>query len=479
MSESAASAAAALLDRIQAPEGSGREIPDAATREVIGRAPVDSVADLDDAIARAKAAQPAWEALGHEKRIELLLAAADAIDANAEALAYILSREQGKPLNGPNARFELGACSAWLRTNAATAIEPQVLVDDENLHAELVYKAAGVVGAIGPWNWPLMITIWQIGPSLRMGNTVVAKPSEYTPLSVLAMLSVMNEVLPADVLIGISGDREVGARLASHPDIDKIMFTGSTATGRRIIESSAGNLARLTLELGGNDAGIVLPGTDAAAIAQDLFWGAFINTGQTCAAMKRLYVHDSVYDDVVNALGEIAASVPMGNGLDEDNVLGPLQNKAQFDIVSRLVDDAKASGARVVTGGEAAPELGELFYRPTIVADIANDAALVQEEQFGPALPVIRYSDVDEAFAWANAVDVGLGASVWSSDPEAAREAATRMQSGTVWINSHGGLHPMVPFGGVKSSGYGLEFGVEGLKSVAVTQVVSGPGRKG
>lgn len=478
MSESAASAAAALLDRIQAPEGSGRDIPDAATRDVIGRAPEHSVGDLDDAIARARAAQPGWEALGHERRSELLVAAADAIDANAEALAHLLSREQGKPLNGPNARFELGACSAWLRTSASIVLEPQVLVDDETLHAELVYKAAGVVGAIGPWNWPLMITIWQIGPSLRMGNTVVAKPSEYTPLSVLGLLSVMNEVLPADVLIGISGDREVGARLASHPDIDKIMFTGSTATGRRIIESSAGNLARLTLELGGNDAGIVLPDTDVAAIAEDLFWGAFINTGQTCAAMKRLYVHDSVYDEVVAALAEIAASVPMGNGLDENNVLGPLQNRAQFDIVSRLVEEAKGRGARVVTGGEAAPELGELFYRPTIVADIDNDAALVQEEQFGPALPIIRYNDVDEAFEFANAVDVGLGASVWSSDPEVAREAATRMQSGTVWINSHGGLHPMVPFGGVKSSGYGLEFGVEGLKSVAVTQVVSGPGRK-
>ncbi|MFJ4997767.1 aldehyde dehydrogenase family protein [Microbacterium sp. NPDC088619] len=478
MSESAASAAAALLDRIQAPEGVGRDIPDAATRDVIGRAPEHSVADLDDAIARARAAQPGWEALGHAKRSELLIAAADAIDANAEPLAHLLSREQGKPLNGPNARFELGACSAWLRTNASIPLESQVLVDDETLHAELVYKAAGVVGAIGPWNWPLMITIWQIGPSLRMGNTVVAKPSEYTPLSVLAMLAVMNDVLPADVLIGVSGDREVGARLASHPDIDKIMFTGSTATGRRIIESSAGNLARLTLELGGNDAGIVLPGTEVSAIAEDLFWGAFINTGQTCAAMKRLYVHDSVYDEVVDALAAIAASVPMGNGLDEGNVLGPLQNRAQFDIVSRLVEEAKGRGARVVTGGEAAPELGELFYRPTIVADIDNDAALVQEEQFGPALPVIRYSDVDEAFAFANSVDVGLGASVWSSDPEAAREAATRMESGTVWINSHGGLHPMVPFGGVKSSGYGLEFGVEGLKSVAVTQVVSGPGRK-
>lgn len=472
------SAVSALLDRIQAPEGAGRDIPDAATREIIGRAPVQTAADLDDAIARAKAAQPAWEALGHAKRSELLLAAADAIDANAEALAQLLSREQGKPLNGPNARFEVGACTAWLRTNATTVLEPEVLVDDENLHAELVYKPAGVVGAIGPWNWPLMITIWQIGPSLRMGNTVVAKPSEYTPLSVLALLSVMNEVLPADVLIGISGDREVGAGIASHPDIDKIMFTGSTATGRKIIESSAGNLARLTLELGGNDAGIVLPGTDPAVIAEDLFWGAFINTGQTCAAMKRLYVHDSLYDQVVDALAGIAASVPIGNGLDENNVLGPLQNKQQFDIVSRLVEDAKARGARIVTGGEAAPELGELFYRPTIVADIPNDAALVQEEQFGPALPIIRYSDVDEAFALANAVDVGLGASVWSSDPEAAREAATRMQSGTVWINSHGGLHPMVPFGGVKSSGYGLEFGVAGLKSVAVPQVVSGPGRK-
>ena len=473
------SAVSALLDRIQAPEGSGRDIPDAATREIIGRAPVQTVGDLGDAIARAKAAQPGWEGLGHEKRSELLLAAADAIDANAEALAQLLSREQGKPLNGPNARFELGASSAWLRTNATTVLEPQVIVDDETLHAELVYKAAGVVGAIGPWNWPLMITIWQIGPALRMGNTVVVKPSEYTPLSVLAMLSIMNEVLPADVLIGISGDREIGARLSSHPDIDKIMFTGSTATGRKIVEASAGNLARLTLEMGGNDAGIVLPGTDAAAIAEDLFWGAFINTGQTCAALKRLYVHDSVYDQVVDALAGIASSMPIGNGLDENNVLGPLQNKAQFDIVSRLVEDAKARGARIVTGGEAAPELGELFYRPTIVADIPNDAALVQEEQFGPALPVIRYTDVDEAFAQANAVEVGLGASVWSSDPEAARAAATRMESGTVWINSHGGLHPMVPFGGVKGSGYGLEFGVEGLKSVSVTQVVSGPGRKG
>ncbi len=475
MSESSiAPDATALVERLHIADDAGREIHDAATGERIGYAPVHTVDDLNDAVARALAAQPAWEAQGHAKRSATLIAVADAIDAHAEPLAHLLSREQGKPLNGPNARFELGACSAWLRAAAETPIEPEVIVDDESGHAELIYKALGVVAAIGPWNWPLMIAIWQMGPSLRMGNTVVVKPSEYTPLSVLALISIMNDVLPADVLIGVSGDREVGARLASHPDIAKVMFTGSTATGRKIIEASAGNLARLTLELGGNDAGIVLPSADPATIAQDLFWGAFINTGQTCAALKRLYVHDSIYEDVLAALKEIAEQTPMGNGLDETNVLGPVQNRQQFDIVSRLVEDAKAQGGRVVVGGAPATELGALFYPITIVADVADGIALVDEEQFGPVLPVIRYIDVEDAIRSANGLDVGLGASVWAGERDEARSIASRMQSGTVWINSHGGLHPMVPFGGVKSSGYGLEFGVEGLKSVSAPQIISG-----
>lgn len=463
----------ALLERVQAPEGQGRPIVDAATREPLGRAPEHTVHDLDDAVARARAAQPAWDALGHDERSALLLAVADRIDAEAEPLARLLSREQGKPLNGPNARFEVGACSAWLRATAATVLEPEVIVDDGEVHAELHYRALGVVGAIGPWNWPLMISIWQIAPALRMGDTVVVKPSEHTPLSVLALLSVMNEVLPPDVLIGVSGDREVGARLASHPDVDKVMFTGSTATGRRIVEASAGNLARLTLELGGNDAGIVLPGADPRAIAQDLFWGAFINTGQTCAALKRLYVHDSVYDEVVEALAGVAAQMPMGRGLDESNVLGPLQNRQQFDIVAGLVEDARSHGARVVTGGAPAEELGELFYPITLIADAADGQAVVDEEQFGPVLPIIRYTDVDDAIARANRLDHGLGASVWG-DRETARQVAARIQAGTVWINSHGGVHPMIPFGGVKGSGYGLEFGAEGLKAVSAPQVING-----
>jgi acyl-CoA reductase-like NAD-dependent aldehyde dehydrogenase len=462
-----------LLDSVTVPAEQGRAIPDAATRETIGYAPVHTVADLDAAIASARAAQPAWSALGHAQRSRILNAIADEIEANAEELAVLLSREQGKPLNGPNARFEVGACAVWTRDAADTVLEPEVVFEAGDSRAEIHYDALGVVGAIGPWNWPMMISVWQIGPSLRMGNTVVVKPSEYTPLSVLALVEIFNRHLPDGVLTAVSGDREVGAALAAHSGLDKIMFTGSTATGRRIVESSAHNLARLTLELGGNDAGIVLPGTDVAAIADDLFWGCFINTGQTCAALKRLYVHDSVYDEVVDTLAGMAAAMPMGGGLDEGNVLGPLQNEKQLEIVSRLVEDARARGARIVVGGEPATDLGPLFYRATVVADIEDGASLVDEEQFGPAIPVIKYTDLDDAVRRANASQQGLGASVWSSDPDEAVEVAKRLQAGTVWINQHGALNPHIPFGGTKQSGYGQEFGVAGLKAVAAPKVIS------
>ena len=232
-------------------------------------------------------------------------------------------------------------CAAWIRNAADTALDPEVVFEAPGTRSELHYGPLGVVGAIGPWNWPAMIAIWQIAPSLRMGNTVVSKPSEYTPLSVLAVAELMNRHLPEGVLTVVSGGRDVGEAIAAHPDIDKIMFTGSTKTGREIVKSSAGNLARLTLEMGGNDPGIILPGTDVKAIAENLFWGVFINTGQTCAALKRLYVHDSQYEEVVTTLADMAAGMPMGPGLDESSVLGPLSNKQQFDIVSRLVDDAR------------------------------------------------------------------------------------------------------------------------------------------
>ena len=403
----------------------------------------------------------------------MLNAAADAIEALAEVLADILSREQGKPLNGPNARFEVGACVAWMRATAAFPMEPEVLVDDESGKAELHYRPLGVVGAIGPWNWPMMISIWQIAPSLRMGNTVVVKPSEYTPLSVLALVKVLHQAVPAEVLHIVAGGRDVGEAISSHEGIDKIMFTGSIATGKAIAKAAADTVKRVTLELGGNDAGIVLDDVDPKAIAADLFWGAFINTGQTCAALKRLYVPESIYDQVCQELVTVAGQMPMGMGRDENNVLGPLQNKAQYDIVARLVEEARSAGAAILTGGDPVESQPGYFYPTTLVADISNDNPLVIEEQFGPALPIIKYSTVEEAIAMANGLDVGLGASVWSSDKDKAREVAARVQAGTVWINKHGAIDPRMPFGGAKQSGYGVEFGVEGLKHLGQPQVIS------
>jgi acyl-CoA reductase-like NAD-dependent aldehyde dehydrogenase len=467
------STAPGTAERASSPARS-RTIFDPATGEPVGDAPVHTVEDLEVAVEGAAAAQPEWAALGHEARSAALMKAADAVERSAEELAHLLSREQGKPLNGPNARFEVSACAAWLRATAATPLNPETVVDDGETRAELHYRPIGIVGAIGPWNWPMLITIWQIAPALRMGNAVVVKPSEYTPLSVLALIKVINEQLPEGLLSVVSGGRDVGARLAEHPAIGKVMFTGSTATGKAIIRSSAETVKRLTLELGGNDAGIVLPDADPKAIAEGLFWGAFINTGQTCAALKRLYVHDDIYDAVCSELTAFAAAMPMGVGLDENNVLGPLQNRQQFDIVARLVEAAKESGARVLLGGNPDTDQPGNFYPTTLVADIDNDNPLVAEEQFGPALPIIRYSSVDDAVAKANGLDVGLGASVWSADPAAAREVASRIQAGTVWINAHGMVNPLIPFGGSKQSGYGLEFGVEGLKALGIPQVING-----
>ena len=456
-----------------APTGPSRDILNPATGELVGKVAEHSVDDLNNAIAAAKKAQKGWAALGHEKRSELMMKAADAIAENAEALAQLLTREQGKPLNGPNARFEIGGAEAWLRVAAGTPLETEVIKDDESGRSELTYAPIGVVAAIGPWNWPAMITIWQVAPALRMGNTVVVKPSEFTPLIVSALIHIMNTVLPEGVVNVVSGGREVGAALTVDPAIGKVMFTGSTATGKAIIKSSADTVKRLTLELGGNDAGIVLPDVDPAAIAEGLFWGAFLNTGQTCAALKRLYVHESVADEVTKALVAVAAAMPMGDGTDENNVLGPLQNKKQYDIVADLVEKAKAGGGKVELGGNPDASQKGFFYPTTIVSGLSNDNALVQVEQFGPALPIVTYSNIDEAIEMANAVDVGLGASVWSSDKTKAREVAERLEAGTVWINSHGGVHPMVPFGGNKQSGYGLEFGVEGLKALGVPRVIN------
>lgn len=460
-----------LLHAIEDPNG--RAISDPATGDLIGYTHVGTIAEMEDAVAKAQRKQPSWAALSHAERSRFLHKAADAIEASSEGLAELLSRENGKPLNGLNARFEVQACADWLRANANFEIEPEVVVDDESGRAEIHYEPVGVVAAIGPWNWPMMISVWQFAPALRMGNVVVLKPAGTTPLSVQALIHVVNQVLPNNVLHVVPGNGKVGAAMVNHSDIDKVMFTGSTPTGRAIMRSAADNLARLTLELGGNDAGIVLEDADPRQIAEDLFWGAFVNTGQTCSALKRLYVPESLYEDVCEALVEVANNTPMGPGMDEENLLGPLQNKAQYDIVNSLVESAKNAGAEILTGGNPNENQAGYFYPATLVSNIDHDNPLVAEEQFGPALPIIKYQDLDQAIEWANAFDVGLGSSVWGPDIQECKRVAQQLEAGMTWINKHAIVDPRIPFGGIKDSGFGLEFGVHGLKEVALPHVIS------
>jgi acyl-CoA reductase-like NAD-dependent aldehyde dehydrogenase len=449
-----------------------------ATGETLGLVPHSTREQVDAAVAAAKAAQPAWAARPDAERKALMMQVAEIIKANSEYLASWVTREQGKPLGGvgpdqvPGARFELWGCEVWTQVPASLDLPVDVAFEDATRRDEVHRKPFGVVAAIAPWNWPLLIAIWQIVPSLRAGNTVVIKPSEYTSIGTLEMVRLIAEALPPGVLNTVSGAGEVGSWLVENPDVNKIMFTGSGATGAKIAAAAARNLTPTTMELGGNDAAIMLPDADPKAMAMGLFWGAFINMGQTCACAKRLYVPESLHDAVVAELKALAEAMPMGDGMQPGMVMGPIQNRMQFDKVSRLVERARADGATIVCGGTPKPGPGN-FYPLTIVTDIADGAALVDEEQFGPVLPIIKYRSVDDAVASANRLDVGLGASVWSTDVEQAKQVASRIQAGTVWINQHGMIHPMVPFGGVKGSGWGVEFGVDGLKSVTQPQVIS------
>ncbi|QBP12544.1 aldehyde dehydrogenase family protein [Cupriavidus metallidurans] len=442
-----------------------------ATNELLGLAPNGSQSDLDAAVASAHLAFGSWSRRTDEELREFCIAIAKKIYMHSEELARIVTQEQGKPLNGFGSRWELAGAVAWATATADLSLPSRLLQANEQATIELSYKPLGVVGSITPWNFPVLIAIWHILPALRTGNTVVIKPSPYAPLAALRLVELLNEVLPEGVLNSVScNDRtsNLGAAMSSDLVIRKVVFTGSCATGQRVMQSAALTMKRLTLELGGNDAGIVLADADPKDIAENLFWGAFINSGQTCAAMKRLYVHERIHDDVCEELVSIAKQIPMGNGLSEYYLLGPVQNRVQFDKVDRLVEAAKKKG-EVILGGAADDGL---FFPATLVCGLENGDALVDEEQFGPALPIIRFSDEEAAIRAANDSRNGLGGSVWSRDIEHARAVARRLECGSVWVNRHGLLQPNAPFGGTKSSGFGVAFASEGLREYTDIQVL-------
>ena len=447
-----------------------------ATGEAFAQVAAGDIAHVDAAVAAARAAFPAWSRTPDGERQRLMHAIAGALEANMPELMELVTKENGKPLgglNGVGSGMEVGGAIAWTRVTADLQLPVEVIQDNDVARIEVHRKALGVVGSITPWNWPLMIAIWHVIPALRAGNTVVIKPSELTPVATLRFVELANALLPPGVLNIVTGKSGsgIGAAIARHPGIDKFVFTGSTPTGKHIMQNAAGNLKRLTLELGGNDAGIVLPDVDPKAVAAKLFGVAFNNNGQTCACLKRLYVHESIYDELCAELAKHAKQAIVGDGLLPETQLGPVQNRAQLDFVSELAEDARAHGARFLSGGRVREGKG-YFYEPTVVADVSDGLRLVDEEPFGPILPVIKYSDIEDAIRRANNSPNGLGGSIWSNDKVKATELAMRLECGSAWVNEHGAIQPDAPFGGVKQSGVGVEFGRYGLEEYTSIQTL-------
>ncbi|MBT8079937.1 MAG: aldehyde dehydrogenase family protein [Gammaproteobacteria bacterium] len=442
------------------------------TDEVVGQAPQATPAHLEQAISAARKAFGSWRHSSEDDRVGACQIVAQVVTDNAEELAQLLTKEQGKPLNGLGSRFELGGCAGWAGFTAGLSLPEKVLQDDDEKKVIQQRVPLGVVGSITPWNWPLMIAIWHIVPGLRTGNTVVIKPSPFTPLSTLRMVEMINKKLPAGLVNVVSGGDELGAKLTSHEGIDKIVFTGSIATGKKVMATAAQRVVPVTLELGGNDPGILLPGTDPAKYAEGLFFGSMINSGQTCGALKRLYVHEDDLDATTQALVEFSKNIPLGDGSDENSMLGPLQNKRQFDRVVELVEDAKDNGGTAVIGGE--PLGGDNYFYPvTFVTGVSDGVRLVDEEQFGPVLPIITYTDLDDAIARANGTQFGLDASVWGDNRKETARVAAQLEAGTVYENKHADIAPNIPFGGIKCSGFGVEFGEEGLAAYTSIKIIN------
>jgi acyl-CoA reductase-like NAD-dependent aldehyde dehydrogenase len=445
------------------------DVVNPATEEILAACPVASEGQLDQAVAAAKAAFAGWSVTPIDARKAVVNAIADAIEAKGAELAQLLTQEQGKPIE--DATNEVYGTAAFFRYFASLDLPVKVLEDGEHRRVEAHRRPLGVVGAIVPWNFPLILMAFKVPPALVAGNTVVLKPAPTTPLTSLRFGEIVRGIVPPGVVNVITDDNDLGAALTAHPDVRKVSFTGSTATGAKVMAGAAGLLKRITLELGGNDAGVVLDDVDPGAVAPQLFASAFQNSGQVCIALKRFYVHDSIYEEMVESLSAIANDTVIGNGLEQGTKLGPLQNRAQYDKVRELIEDSARSGA-IAAGGEV-PDMPGYFIRPTIVRDVAEGCRIVDEEQFGPVLPVIRFSDEDDAIDRANGSAYGLGGSIWSSNPDRAYALAQRMEAGTVWINKHAELDPGIPFGGAKQSGLGAELGQEGLEEFTQLKIIN------
>jgi acyl-CoA reductase-like NAD-dependent aldehyde dehydrogenase len=455
----------------------GKLVPGAATLDVINPATGKVLttcaranqAQVEEAIAAAKAAFPTWSRKSFDERRQLLTKIMDAFATRIDEFAKLSTQESGKPL--PLAIREMKGAVASLRHYAQLELPVETLKESETGRIIKVRAPLGVVAAITAWNYPITLLVNKMPPALLAGNTIVIKPAPTTPLTTLLFGALCNEYLPPGVLNVVVDNNDLGHVLTQHPDVAKVAFTGSTATGKKVMASAADTVKRITLELGGNDPAIVMQDADVKELAPKILQGALVNAGQVCLAIKRVYVHESQYDLMCDELARLANQVVVGDGLEKGTQMGPLQNKMQFEKVKEFLEDAKTHG-KVIAGGNALNRDG-YFVEPTVVRDIADDARVVREEQFGPIIPVLKYTDINDAVKRANDTSYGLGATVWGKDVERASEIAMQLEAGTVWVNKHLDLPPEVPFGGAKQSGLGVEKGIKGLEEFTQARIVN------
>lgn len=432
-----------------------------ANREIIAQVPEATEAHLNAAVDAAAEAFSSWKLSSLERRAQALNAVADAIEKNADAFMSLLTKEQGKPRAG--AEWEIMGSIIWCREIAKQSLPDELVEDTADRRVVTHFSPLGVVGGIVPWNFPVLLAIWKIAPALMTGNTIIIKPSPFTPLCTLKLGEVCRQVLPPGIFNVVSGGDSLGKWMTAHPGIAKIAFTGHTDTGKHVMRSAAGTLKRLTLELGGNDPAIVLPDVDAKALAPQLFWAAFQNNAQFCNSTKRLYVHEDVYDEVLRELVAYTKSVKVGDGSNTDTQLGPIQNAPQYQKVLEYFDDCKRNGYRFAVGGEIDTKAKGWFIPVTIVDNPPENSRVVVEEPFGPILPMLKWSSEVDVIARANRTPYGLGASVWGKDLATVQRIGSQLEAGTVWLNEVHQYSPHQAFGGHKQSGVGCENSLHGL----------------
>jgi len=466
-----------LIDGVRVPASSGRsfETLNPATGEVLARVAEADAADVDAAVRSARAAfEGSWGHMKASERGALLLKLADLIRRNEDELVQLESLDSGKPVSAIR-RQDLPAVIDTLTYYAGMAdkINGQVIPARPDALTYTVREPLGVVGAIIPWNFPLMIGMWKIAPALACGCTVVLKPAEITPLTALRIGELAFEAgFPAGVLNVVPGFGKVaGQALVDHPDVDKVTFTGSPVVGRQILQSSAGNLKRVTLELGGKSANIIFPDADIDAAVKAASAGIFFNTGQVCSAGSRILVHHSIHDEAVERLAARAQTTRIGNPQDTSTGMGPLVSEVQMKRVLDYIEIGRNEGAALVTGGSRHGDAG-YFVEPTVFAGVRHEMRISQEEIFGPVAAVIPFQDEEDALRIANGTVYSLAAGVWTGDIGRAHRFTRRLKAGTVWVNTYGPTDIRLPWGGARDSGFGREHGEAAIDNFTEPKVV-------